>query len=72
MSGIDGLATFVKGSRQIDAAWVTPDIEISAACFLPLFFGVGDHRAIILDISQHSLVGGNIHQIARPNARRLQ
>ena len=26
----------------------------------------------MLDIPQHSLIGGNIHQISRPNARRLQ
>ena len=64
-SGMDGPATFVRGSRQIDAAWVTPDIEISAASFLPFFFGVGDHRAIMLDLPQHSLIGGNIHQISR-------
>ena len=37
-SNIDGPATFVRGSRQIDGAWVTPDIEISAACFLPFFW----------------------------------
>ena len=71
-SGMDGPATFVRGSRQIDAAWVTPDIEISAASFLPFFFGVGDHRAIMLDIPQHSLIGGKLHQLSRPNVRRLQ
>ena len=71
-TGIDGPATFVRGSRQIDAAWVTLDIEISAACFLPFFFGVGDHQAILLDIPQHSLIGGTIHQISKPTARRLQ
>ena len=70
--GIDGPATFVRGSRQIDEAWVTPDVEISASCFLPFFFGVGDHRAILLDIPQHSLIGGNVHKISRPKARRLQ
>ena len=42
-TGIDGPATFGRKSRQMDAAWVTPDIDISAACFLPFFFGVGDH-----------------------------
>lgn len=69
---IDGPANFVRGSRQIDAVWVTPDVEISAACFLPFFFGVGDHRAILLDIPQHLLIGGKIHNISRPNARGLQ
>ena len=68
----DGPTTFVRGSRQIDGAWVTPDVEISAACFLPFFFGVGDHRAILLDIPQHSLIDGNVHKMLRPKARILQ
>ena len=71
-TGIDGSAIFVRGSRQIDAVWVTPDIEIGAAYFSPFFFGVGDHRGILLDIPQQSLIGGNIHTISRPNARKLQ
>ena len=42
-SNIDGPAIFVRGSRQIDGAWVTPDIEISAACFLPFFWSRGSY-----------------------------
>ena len=67
-----GPHTFIRGSRQIDGAWVTPDIDITAACFLPFFFGVGDHRAMLLDIPQHCILGGNVHKICRPTARRLQ
>ena len=37
-----------------------------------IFFGVGDHRGIILDIPQKSLLGGTTHKITRPTARRLQ
>ena len=50
---IDGLTTFIPGSRKIDGTWITPDVEISAAYFIPFFFGVGDHREILLDIQQH-------------------
>ena len=71
-SGTNGPATFMRGSRQIDVAWVTLDIEIGPACFLLFFFGVGDHRGIPLDIPQQSLIGGKIHKNARINARRLQ
>ena len=46
-------------------------MEIKHACFLPLFFGVGDHRAILLDIPVYSLLGGDIHKIVRPTSRRL-
>ena len=66
-----GPNTFVRGSRQIDGVWVTKDIELSRACFLPFYFGVGDHRGIILDIPQATLLGGNVHCIARPSSRRL-
>ena len=58
---IDGPATFADGSKQIDRAWVTPSIDISVAYFLPFFFGVSDHRAILLDITQYLLIGGNMH-----------
>ena len=68
----EGPHTFIRGSRQIDGAWITPDIELQAACFLTFFFGVGDHRGIILDIPQQSLLGGSTHKITRPTARRLQ
>jgi len=71
-TGIDGPATFVRGTRQIDGAWITLDIDGEAARFLPFFFGVGDHRGLIFDIPKHSLLGGDIHRISRPTACRLQ
>ena len=55
--------TFIRGTRQIDGPWVTLDIDIIAACFLPFFFGVEDHQAIILDIPQHCILGGNVHKV---------
>ena len=66
-----GPPTFVRGQRQIDGAWVTPDIDINGARFLPFFFGVGDHRSMVLDIPLHSILGGDIHKISRPTSRRL-
>ena len=70
-SNLPGPATFVRGRRQIDGAWITPDIDINRACFLPFFFGVGDHRALLLDIPIYSILGGDIHKISRPTSRRL-
>ena len=71
-SQLPGPHTFTRGTRQIDGAWITPDVDVAAACFLPFYFGVGDHRAILLDIPQHCLLGGSVHKIVRPTARRLQ
>ena len=70
-SNTDGPATFIRGQRQIDGAWATKDIKISAAGFLPFNFGAGDHRAIFVDIPLSSFIGTELHTIARPTARRL-
>ncbi len=64
-------ATFFRGSRPIDGLWVSKDLDISNACIMPFRFGIGDHRAFILDIPLESLVGANPVKIARPVSRRL-
>ena len=64
-------ATFFRGSRPIDGLWVSSDLDISNACVMPFGFGVGDHRAFILDIPLESLVGENPVKILRPMSRRL-
>ena len=71
-SNMPGPPTFVRGSRQIDGVWVTKELEIDAACFTPFYFGIGDHRGIIIDIPQKSLIGGENKSIGRPTARKLQ
>ena len=63
--------TSIRGSRKIDGAWVTLNVDISRVCFLPFFFGVGDHQGTILDIPQRTLLGGDSHSIMLLMARRL-
>jgi hypothetical protein len=70
-TGNELTATYFRGSRPIDAIWTTPDIEIRNICAMPIGYGVGDHRAFILDVSTRSLVGLNPQPIKRPTARRL-
>jgi hypothetical protein len=43
-------ATFFRGSKPIDGIWVSSDLDISNACVMPFGYGVGDHRAFIIDI----------------------
>ena len=50
---------------------MTPYIEVTRAFFLPFYFGVGDHRALLIDVPQHTILGSDIHKIARPTARKL-
>ena len=66
------VATYQRGSRQIDGVWATSDLWIIRACFLPFRLGVGDHRGILLDIQSASLFGRPSALIQRPAMRRLQ
>jgi len=50
-------ATYFRGSHPIDGLWASEDLDISNACVMPFGYGVGDHRAFILDIPLESLVG---------------
>jgi hypothetical protein len=44
---------------------------MSNACVMPFGYGVGIHRAFILDIPIKSLVGINLVKIVHPASRRL-
>ena len=66
------IPTFIRGSRQIDGIWLTPDVEMAKCTLLPFHFGVGDHRAILVDIPSASILGDSFKHICRPAARRLQ
>ena len=41
-SGLSGPVTWARGTKQIDGVWVTPDLDVNSACFLPFYFGIGD------------------------------
>jgi hypothetical protein len=64
-------ATYFRGSHPIDGLWASEDLDISNACVMPFGYGVGDHRAFILDIPLESLVGTHPVRIVRPASRRL-
>ncbi len=64
-------ATFFRGSHPIDGLWALDDLDISNACVMPFGYGVGNHRAFILDIPLESLIGVNPVRIVRPASRRL-
>ena len=64
-------ATHFRGSRPIDAVWTTRDIEVTNACAMPIGYGIGDHRMIVVDISKSSMLGEHTQSITRAGARRL-
>jgi hypothetical protein len=57
---------FFQGSMPIDSLWESSDLYISNACVMPFGYGVGDYRAIILNIPLVSLVGENPVKIEQP------
>lgn len=64
-------ATFCRGSMPIDGVWATRDLQISAACIMPVGYGIGDHRLFVIDILTATMVGQQPTRIARPCARKL-
>eukprot|EP00956_Cyclotella_meneghiniana_P026049 scaffold55510_cov37-Cyclotella_meneghiniana.AAC.1 len=64
-------ATHFRGSRPIDAVWTSKELEITNAAAMPIGYGIGDHRMIVVDINKESTVGTHPQAIVRPGARRL-
>jgi hypothetical protein len=63
--------TFFRGSRPIDGLWISSNLDISNTCVMPFSYGIGNHRAFILDIPIESLVGVDPVKIVHPANRRL-
>jgi hypothetical protein len=63
--------TFFRGSRPIDGLWVLRDLDISNACVMPFGYGIGNHKAFVLDIPIASLVGKDPVKIVQPVGWRL-
>jgi hypothetical protein len=64
-------ATFFRGLKPIDGMWILGNLDISNACVMPFGYGVGDHRAFVLDIPLESMIGIDPVKIARPVGHRL-
>jgi hypothetical protein len=63
--------TFFRGSRPINGVWVSSNLDISNTCMMPFRYGVGNHRAFILDVPLESLIGVDPVKIVRPVGRQL-
>ncbi len=70
-TGMHPDATYFCGSKPIDGFWVTNNINVSNASVMPFGYGVGNHRAFIVDIPIKSLVGHSPVKITQPAGRRL-
>ena len=67
-----GPHTWFNGKHQIDGVFATVEIDCVGARFLPFWVGIGDHRALVVDIPQQILYGEQLLRIVRPQGRKLQ
>ena len=60
-----------RGSGKISTIFGSPGLEGGHAMCYPHWYGVGDHRVFMIEISAASLFGGEYPTIARPKSRSL-
>ena len=70
-TGTRGPKTYFRGKDAIDGIWVSEEIEISAAAYLPFDPELGDHRPVVVNISKRTLLGVDGPKIKPAAARRL-
>ena len=66
-----GPKTHFRGKESIDGIWVSTDLEVTGASYLPFDPDVGDHRPVMIDITMESVLGATIPKIVPVKARRL-
>ena len=66
-----GPRTYFRGKDAIDGIWVSEEIEIGAAAYLPFDPELGDHRPVVVNISKRSLLGVEGPKIKPAAGRRL-
>ncbi|EJK50414.1 hypothetical protein THAOC_30619, partial [Thalassiosira oceanica] len=66
-----GPNTHNRGSEPIDGIWYTPELELEGASYLPFDGSLGDHRPVVADFTQRSVLGKNLPRVVPVKARRL-
>ena len=64
--------TYQRGRNPIDTILCTRGIEVNKAGYLPFGEGVGDHRALFIDVTIASTLGVNLPPDKTAKARRLK
>ena len=49
--------TWFRGKDPIDGIWITKDIEVIRASYLPFDADAGDHRPVVVDLTMGSVLG---------------
>ena len=60
-----------KKGTPINGIWHTPELALRGASYLPFDPSLGDHRPVVTDFIQSSVLGLNLPRVVAPEARRL-
>ena len=66
-----GPKTWFRGADPIDGIWVSSEIDVIGASYLPFDGSLGDHRPVIADLTMSSVLGKHPKHIVPAQARRL-
>ena len=63
--------TYFKGTVAINDIWVSEELEVTAAAYLPFNPELGDHRPVVVNITKTSTLGVSGPRIKPSSSRRL-
>ena len=63
-----GPKTWFRGSESIDGIWVSSDIEVIRASYLPFDGSLGDHIPVMPDLTMGSVLGKHMKNIVSVSA----
>ena len=66
-----GPKTYFKGTVAIDGIWVSEELEVTAAEYLPFDLELRDHRLLVVNITKTSTLGVSGPKIKSSTTRRL-
>ena len=68
---VEPINTYKRGHKPIDTILCTRGIVVEKAGYLPFGEGVGDHRALFIDVTIASILGVNLPPDKAASARRI-
>ena len=66
-----GPKTWFRGSESIDEIWVSSEIDVIGASYLPFDGSQGDHRLVMVELTMGSVLGKHLRNIVPVQACRL-
>ena len=70
-TGSDAPKSHFRGSEPITTIFGSGGLTVGDAMAYPHWYGVGDHRVFVLEVSAASLFGGKYPKIGAPSSRAL-